>query len=99
MNPQPVDGHLAILVLAATFRGYRVQTAGLVNNLDGGFHLIAMLASRTTRSGSTNLALFQQRINRQTGGVHCDTDGLLSVIHCGIIHRLIHSLVEAWNGG
>ena len=63
---QPKHGHSPIGFLTSPFGGKGYNSGRFVDNLDGGFHFIAMLPTGAAVSRTPNLAVEQQLRFRQT---------------------------------
>ena len=64
---QAKQGHLAVGILAAGFGGESGDTRRLMNQLNGSFHLIAMLAAWAAVAAGAQHTICQQLFGRQTG--------------------------------
>ena len=85
---QAKQRHLAVGVLAACFSGKSGDPGGLMDQLNGSFHLISMLAAWATVATGAQDTVCQQLFRRQTGRM---------VMWCG--QRGIHNRVMLTESG
>ena len=74
-DSEPKECFPTILFLTSPFDSRRVQPTRFVNNGYCGFDLIAMLASRATRTPERELAALQQLFRRLTSGMFAEALG------------------------
>ena len=67
MQSQPLDCNFAILVLASAFAGFGGNLRWSMNDLDCGFHFVAVLPARSATPRTAKLAVLQQLVDRQRG--------------------------------